>query len=528
MQFKWNSTTLSNRSPVFAKEMVVTSQPLAAQVGLKILQQGGNAVDAAIATAITLTVVEPTNTGIGGDALAMVYINGELHAINGSGPSPKLWTSAQFDGPKMPVYGWNSVTVPGAVSVWGELSARFGSLDFKSLFTLATTYARDGFFVSPQVAKTWRYAEEAYQHHKEFKRVYLSTGCAPQPGDHFCNPDQANTLEHIGNQGYRSFYEGDIAEKIAKAASLDQALLSKENLTAYHPSWVEPLRLQFLEYSILELPPQCGGITVLIALAILARWNISAYPLDSLESVHLQIEATKLAMQEAQSDIADPRFMKKTAAELLSEKHITLLANRINLQQTLDIKNHSSSKQDTVYVAVGDKQGNLVSFIQSNYYGFGSGIVVPDTGIALHNRGYGFTTQAGHPNQVDGGKYPYHTIMPAMVLDKTGLPIICFGVVGGPMQPQAQVQLLVRMLCHQQSPQLAIDAPRWCIDENGMLQVEKQFNKQIVGELEKKNHKIKINLATDLFGGAQILCKNQQGGYVAASDGRKDGQAVGW
>ena len=517
----------SGRMPVYAQNVVATSQPLAVQTGLNILRQGGNAIDAAIATAITLTVVEPTSNGLGSDAFAMVFKDNELSGINGSGRSPAAWSYDQFSKrDKMPTTGWQTVTTPGAVSVWVELSKRFGNLSFKDLFKDAIQYAREGFIVSPITAQAWQKAEQRYTDFEEFKRIFLPNGIAPKVGERFKNEDQARTLEAIANSGGNDFYQGKLAAQIAKAAANDNAHLTEQDLLNHNVDWVKPLAIDYYGVTLHELPPNGQGLAALLTLGMLQECDINQYPLDSVDSLHVQIEAMKMAFHAVETYLADPDWMSITNEDLLRPESIKLNAAKIKMHRASELPYELASDHGTVYLTTADQDGNMVSFIQSNYMGFGSGIVIPGTGISMQNRGHGFSLKQGHPNQIDGNKRPFHTIIPAFVTNG-GQPVMSFGVMGGRMQPQGHVQMMVRIFTYQQNPQTASDAPRWCVLEDGTVAIEPHMPESLLQGLKERGHKIttKENQAT--FGGAQLII-NRGGNYIAASDHRKDGLAAGF
>ena len=526
---RWDFPYQSQRMPLMADQMVATSQPLAAQAGIDMLRQGGNAVDAAIATAITLTVVEPTSNGLGSDAFAMIYHDGELTGVNGSGRSPQAWRYEQFaDMAKMPQLGWSSVTVPGCVSVWVELSRRFGKLDFEQLFSHAIAYAKNGYVVSPITAAAWKKAQKRYANYSEFKRVFLPGGKAPECGERFFNSDQAITLAKIAASNGRSFYQGELAEHIAQASKSEGGLLTTDDLSAHKPQWVEPLSIDYYGVQLHELPPNGQGMAALIALSLLQRLDVDRFAVDSVDSLHLQIEAMKLGFQAAEHYVADPEFMAVDPKMLLAAENIDAYAAKIDLQQAHYLPFRLPTDHGTVYLSAADQNGMMVSFIQSNYMGFGSGVVIPATGISMQNRGCGFSLEQGHPNQVDGGKRPYHTIIPGFVT-KDGKPLLSFGVMGGRMQPQGHVQMMVRIFNYGQNPQSASDSPRWCVLPDGSVAIEAHFPQKIADGLANRGHSIARESNPSLFGGAQIIMKQDQGqGYIGASDHRKDGCAAGY
>jgi gamma-glutamyltranspeptidase/glutathione hydrolase len=516
--------------PVFARNVVATSHPLAAQAGVQMLMKGGNAIDAALATAIALTVVEPTSNGIGSDAFALVWDGGKLFGLNGSGKSPKAWTYKRFaELRKMPLVGWDSVTVPGAVDAWVKLSEKFGNLPFADLFVPAVKYAQKGFIVSPLTAARWSEARKVYSGFFDFCQTFLPGGKSPLAGEVFRCPDQAMTLAAIADSRGESFYRGNLAQRIAECARSGGGAMSREDLESHEPDWVEPISIDYRGRSLHEIPPNGQGLAALIALGILRCHDIQTYPVDSVDSVHLQIEAMKTAFAEAHRHIADPDFMPASPADFLQPHFLAQRAKEIRMDRALQPTSKIPADCGTVYLSTADKNGMMVSFIQSNYMGFGSGIVIPGTGISLQNRGCGFVIEEGHPNCVDGGKRPYHTIIPGFVT-QNNKPLMSFGVMGGHMQPQGHVQMMVRIFDYGQNPQAACDAPRWIVNRDYSIGLEPGFSPSLLNELKARGHKIISNEHPSHlgeFGGAQLIFCLEDG-YCAASDPRKDGQALGF
>jgi gamma-glutamyltranspeptidase/glutathione hydrolase len=513
--------------PVLARNVVATSQPLAAQAGLQMLLKGGNAVDAALAAAVALTVVEPTSNGIGSDAFALVWDYRKLHGLNGSGRSPKAWSQDRFAGfDEMPSLGWDAVTVPGAVDAWVKLSQRFGKLPFADVFVPAIDYAQKGFVVSPITANRWSEAIEVYKEFPDFGKTFFPEGRAPRAGELFVCKDQALTLKSIADSHGESFYRGELAERIVNCAKSNGGAMTHEDLAEHRSDWVSPVSIQYGGVHLHEIPPNGQGLAALIALGILHECKISRYPVDSADSIHLQIEAMKIAFAEAYRHIADSRSMAAGPEEFLTTDFLTRRAGEISMDRASHPESKIPTDHGTVYLTAADENGMIVSYIQSNYLGFGSGVVIPGTGISLQNRGYGFVLEQGHPNCADGGKRPFHTIIPGFVT-RDNQALMSFGVMGGSMQPQGHVQLMVRIFDYGQNPQSACDAPRWNVDENFRVALEPGFSPEVFAELKHRGHAIIENAATSLFGGAQaIYCL--ENGYCAASDPRKDGQAVGF
>jgi gamma-glutamyltranspeptidase/glutathione hydrolase len=522
----WSFPYASSRMPVLARNCVATTQPLAAQAGLAMLAKGGSAVDAALATAIALTVVEPTMNGIGGDAFAIVHDGMTLYGLNASGRAPAGWHRKRFGVlDKMPEVGWDTVTVPGAVSGWAALHERFGRLPFEALFEPALRYARDGFFVSPVVAQIWHNQVERLSNQPGFAESFLPNGRAPYAGEQFHCPGQAATLETIARTRGEDFYRGGLAEKIAAAARAGYGALSASDLARHACDWVEPISVAFGDYDIHELPPNGQGISALIALGILDRCDISGLDPDGADFLHLQIEATKIGMAEVRAHVGDPGTMCVSANELLKPSRLDEQAKGLRRDLITQPEPPRQSMHGTVYLAAADQNGMAVSYIQSNYRGFGSGVVVPGTGIALHNRGNCFVLEDGHPNVVGPGKRPLNTIIPGFATHK-GKTVAALGVMGGTMQPQGHVQMVCRMLGKNQNPQAAIDAPRWRF-EDGTLSLEAAWPQSTRDGLAAKGYEIIPGTSLD-FGAAQIIYRLDGDGWVAASEGRRDGCAVGF
>jgi gamma-glutamyltranspeptidase/glutathione hydrolase len=527
MSVSWDFPYPSQRMPVLARNVVATSQPLAAQAGLRMLLGGGNAVDAALAAAIALAVVEPTSNGIGGDAFAILWNGAALHGLNGSGRSPRAWSPQRFAGSgSMPVLGWDTVTVPGAVAAWAALSDRFGRLPFADLFQPAIAYARTGFVVSPITAERWRQAQSFYTNFAEINRTFFPTGRAPQAGEVFRCTDQADTLAAIAESRGETFYRGAIAEKIAACAAAEGGALTLDDLAGHTVEWVTPLAVGYRGVSLHEIPPNGQGIAALIALGILNHFDLGRFPVDSVDSIHLQIEAMKSAFDAVFRHVADKDHMAMPPEELLSADALAAAAKAIRMDRAAAVHGGPPAGGGTVCLTAADESGMMVSFIQSNYLGFGSGVVVPGTGIALQNRGLGFVLNESHPNCVAGGKRPFHTIIPGFVT-RGGRPLMSFGVMGAHMQPQGHVQMVVRIRDYGQNPQAACDAPRWHVAADGSVQIETGFAAPVAEGLRRRGHSVAAGAPESLFGGGQLIYRLADG-YAAASDPRKDGQAVGF
>ena len=531
MQFPYESPYPSRRSPVLADNVVATSQPLAAQAGLAMLARGGNAVDAALATAIALTVVEPTGNGLGSDAFCILWDGKELHGLNASGRAPAGWTPARFAGlDAMPERGWDTVTVPGAVSAWVALSDRFGKLDFATLFEPALGYAENGFPVSPIIAELWRRGADVLSGQPGFADHFMPGGAVPKAGERFVNKAIAATLRAIAETRGEAFYRGDLAERMAAFAAVHDAALSAEDLAAHRCDWVGTVSQSFDDVALHEIPPNGQGIAALMALGILDHTPVRDFAPDDVLAMHYQWEAMKLAFRDCWAYVAEASAMQDvTAEDLLSPGYLERRAREISPERAQDFGAGAPKAGGTVYLSAADASGMMVSYIQSNYSGFGSGVVVPETGIHLQNRGWAFSLEAGHPNQVGPGKRPFHTIIPGMLM-KDGRPLMSFGVMGGPMQAQGHVQMTLRTQLWGQDVQSAVDAPRWRVTEGLGVACETTFDAETLSALRAMGHDITLESPDNAFGfgGAQLVHCLDDGGYVAGSDPRKDGQAAGF
>jgi len=524
----WNLPYAGRRQPVLARNVVATSQPLATQAGLATLARGGNAVDAAIATAITLAVVEPVSNGIGSDLFAIVWDGRSLDGLNASGRSPATASIARLAGRSaMPQRGWEAVTIPGAVSGWVALSKRFGRLPFADLFAPAIRYAREGFLVSPVIARQWARAAGVLPHDLGYAEHFLPGGRAPEAGTTFrCEP-MARSLDAIASTGGEAFYRGALAQTMVADARAHGAAHTLDDFAAHACDWVGTLALDYRGSTVHQIPPNGQGIAALAALGMLRSFDLAALEPDGLEAQHLAIEAMKLAFADAYAHVADTAHMRAPAAALIDPAYLAARARRIDPARAQDFGPGEPPAGGTVYLATGDASGMMVSLIQSNYMGFGSGVVVPGTGISLQNRGAGFSLDAAHPNALAGGKRPFHTIIPGF-LARDGEPLAAFGVMGGPIQPQGHVQMLVRMLDHGQNPQAALDAPRWRWNREGTLDLESSASPDLRAGLAALGHR--LTESTDSyfdFGAGQVVMRLGDG-YLAASDPRRDGMAAGF
>ena len=526
--FDWQFPYPSQRMPILARNCVATSQPLAAQAGLRMLMKGGSAVDAVLATAIALTVLEPTSNGIGSDAFAILWDGKKLQGLNASGRSPAAWTPGRFKGlDAMPQRGWDSVTVPGAVAAWVELSRKYGKLPFADLFEPAIKYAAEGFMVSPTIARLWEKQVPELKAMPGYADAFMPKGRAPLPGESFVFPDQARTLQRIAETKGAAFYTGDLAEKIVAHAKQYGGAMTMDDLAAHQVDWVEPVGQNYRGYTLHEIPPNGQGIGALISLGILENIDMAGLPVDSADSLHVQIEAMKLAFADIYEYVSDPATMRVTPAQMLDRAYLASRAKLIDMKQAQDPKFGTPPTGGTVYLTAADASGMMVSYIQSNYAGFGSGVVVNGTGISLQNRGYGFVLKPGHANEVGPRKRPFQTIIPAFVT-KDGKPVMSYGLMGGSMQAQGHSQVMVRFADYGQNPQAAADAPRWRIDAGLTVGIEQGISADVVTELKRRGHVLAQadRWSTD-FGRAQLIYKMEDG-YLAASERRTDGQAVGF
>lgn len=523
----------SRRLVTFAgKGMVATSQTLAAQAGLDILKQGGNAIDAAIATAACLTVVEPTQNGIGGDAFALVWTKNKLHGLNASGPAPRrlsreIVLKAGYT--TMPANGWIPVNVPGIPSAWAALSERFGRLPLSEVLKPAIAYAANGYPVSPVVSKHWkldakRFAKITGDEFRHWFETFAPAGRAPESGDMCYLPDHAKTLEEIGATKAESFYRGNLAQQIEAFSVKYGGYLRADDLAAFRPEWVNPIKVNYRGYDVWEIPPNGHGLVSLMALNMLNGLEFDAN--HPVEAYHRQIEAMKLAFADGMQYIAEPSRMKVSVEQLLSENFATARRSLIG-GTALEPQAGDPRSGGTVYLAAADGEGNMVSYIQSNYNGFGSGLVVPGTGIALHNRGCNFSLDPAHDNCLEPGKRPYHTIIPGF-LTKDGQAVGPFGVMGAFMQPQGHVQVVINTVDGHLNPQAALDAPRWQWTGGKIIEVEPHFPTHIAEALVRKGHDIKINIDPSGFGRGQIIWRNENGVLVGGTEPRADGAVAAW
>jgi gamma-glutamyltranspeptidase/glutathione hydrolase len=528
MPYDWSNAYGSRRQPVFARNAVATSQPLATQAGIAMLARGGNAVDAALATAITLTVVEPCSNGMGSDLFAILWTGSELAGLNASGRAPAAWSPKRFAGrTAMPERGWETVTIPGAVSGWAALSKRHGRLPFADLFEPAIRYARDGWQVSPVVAEKWAAAVPALPKDLGWPDAFMPHGRTPRVGERYSCAAMADSLEEIAATHGESFYRGRLAAAMVAHSESTGGAHTLADFAAHQADWVTPLAQEYRGCTVHEIPPNGQGVSALMALAMLGHVDLRRHAADSVAAQHLQVEAMKLAFADAYRYVGDPRTMPFSGAALLDSDYIAARARLIDPDRAQDFGPGEPPRGGTVYLCTADQDGMMVSLIQSNYMGFGSGVVVPGTGISLQNRGAGFVLQAGHPNEVAGGKRPYHTIIPGFVT-RDGRPYAAFGVMGGPIQPPGHVQTLVRLIDYGMNPQAVLDAPRWKVNADGSLDLEVSASSELRAGLIALGHKLESVPDSYMdFGAGQFIVRTDEG-YVAASDSRRDGHAAGF
>ncbi len=546
------------RTPLYApRGVVATSQPLAVAAGLNVLRNGGNAVDAAIATAVTLTVVQPGSNDIGGDLFAIVWDGTRLHGLNASGRSPEalsrdLVESRDIAAPvrggvavrggaqagldqSMPLFGWLPVTVPGAPAGWRDLHSRFGQLPFADLFSDAIAYAAGGYRVSPRVAGSWQRAHQVYAglggaagasagaEFAEWGRVYAPGGRAPRAGEVFRNPDAARTLRLIAGSGAAEFYQGAIATAMAGHARATGGLLDLADLAGHRSTWVDPISAGYHGYDVWELPPNGQGLAALLALGILDGLDLAGAAPE--RRWHAQIEAMKLGFADAHAHVADPDLAPAPLDRLRSPGY--LAGRRALIGASAGEPGPGEvALGGTVYLCTADADGMMVSLIQSNYVGFGSFVAVPGYGFGLQNRGAGFSLDPGHPNVVAPGKRPFHTIIPGF-LTRAGEPVGPFGVMGGHMQPQGHLQLVVSTVDDGLDPQAALDAPRWYWHAGRRVLVEPHFPDDVRLALAARGHEIEVDDSA-VYGYGQAIWRLPDGGYVAGSESRADGQAAGF
>ncbi len=521
----------SRRSAVLGtRAMVATSQPLAAQAGLDTLRAGGNAFDAAVAVAAALSVVEPTSTGLGGDCFCLAYLADDrrVEALNGSGRSPAGLDAATLAAAGgMPTRGPLTVTVPGAFAAWCDLVDRHGRLAIDQILAPAIDLAADGYPVSELIAAAWHRSEPLLAHHAAARRHFLPGGHAPRPGDIVRLPALAQTLRTLAAGGPEAFYAGPIADDIVDTLRAAGGHMSAADLAAHRSAWVTPVSTPFGELEVWECPPNGQGLAALIAIGVARDLDLGS-TWGTADHVHYLVEAMAIGFSDARRWVADPDFTAIPVTSLLSEDHFARRRSGISRRRAAPAAMDPAG-DDTVYVAVVDGDGNACSLINSNYMGFGSGIVAEETGIPLQNRGAGFIEEPGHPNQYAPAKRPYHTIIPALATRGDGSLALCFGVMGGSMQPQGHLQVIANIVHFNMDPQRALDAPRFQLLPDGRVAMEPAFDRDLRRDLEARGHPLvplEDTPSPGAFGGGQIIAVATDGVRIGGSDPRKDGQAV--
>lgn len=523
----------SQRTLVYGQEaMAASGSPLASQVGLDILKAGGNAIDSAIAMAMAHVVTEPTNNGLGSDCFAIFSFEGKIYGLNASGPAPRALTGQVFKDQgldEVPTDGPLVSVVPGAVGGWKALAERFGTMSLKDLAAPAIRIAQRGYPVSPAIGGVWAQAverftpyrgQEAYQ---GFFDNFTIGGRAPRPGEVIRLPALAWALEEIGRTSGESFYSGQMAQATVDFLQAQGGLMEMEDLAAYRPEWVQPLSASYGGLEVWEIPPNGHGATVLMTLEILKNLGLEGKSPE--EKTHLAIEALKLAYVDIQEYVAERGRMDPKIEALLDPAYLARRSQLVT-DRALDPPVGRPSSSSTIYLAAADRQGNMVSFIQSNYMGFGSGLVVPDWGLALNNRVNNFSLKEGHPNYLVGGTRPYHTIIPGF-LTQEGQPLGAFGVMGAFMQPQGQVQVLLRMVDEGLNPQAALDAPRWQWHGGRRVTYEGHFEEEVIEALRGRGHKLEPEEDIASMGRGQVILRDPDGVYQGGTEPRTDGLVLG-
>jgi gamma-glutamyltranspeptidase/glutathione hydrolase len=532
----------TRRRPVFGRNVVATSHPVAATAGLQMLAKGGNAVDAVVAAAAAIAIAEPCSNGLGSDAFCILWDGRQLHGLNASGTAPAAWDAgyhrrrhgAEIKG--IPLRGWDSVTIPGAISAWTALSQRFGKLPFGDLLAPAIDIAERGYAVTEVVQEKWHLASQVADIASQpgFAEVFLPHGRAPAVGELFRMPGAGRALRAIAATQGEAFYRGEIAEAIVAQARAQGGAHRLADFAGYAPEWVTPIRKDYRGgYALHEIPPNGQGIAALIALGIARHFDIASMPIDGPDAQHLLIEAMKLAFADVYRYVADPVGMTVTPEQMLDEAYLASRAKLIDPKRAQAFEAGQPGdlhrRGGTIYLTATDERGMMVSYIQSNYMGFGSGVCVPGWGVSLQNRGAGFSLNPDSPNVVAPGKRPFHTIIPAF-LTQDGQPRMSFGVMGGNMQPQGHLQTLTRMLDAHQNPQAACDAPRWRFNSGLSVNVEPELPAATVQALKDRGHQVEsFQDSYQDFGSGQFIWRlgdPATEGYLAASDSRRDGQAV--
>ncbi len=525
----------SRRNLVFGRKgMVASATPLASQIGLDIIKKGGNAIDAAVATAAALSVLEPSGNGIGGDNFAIVWFEGKIYGLNSSGAAPALMTSEAIQAKgydKITLFGLDPVSVPGIPSGWVALSERFGNLSLAETLEPAAQIAEDGFPVSANVARLWKRYFKIYSAQKEKYPVletwfdtFCPNGRPLEAGEMFYAPDHARTLREIGATNGKSFYEGQIAQEIEDFSLANGGFIRKSDLENHKVEWVDPIKVNYRGVDVWELPPNSIGLMALMALNNLEPQTLTEK--ECADTYHKQIESMKMAFTDGMTHLSDPISMRVDIEEMLSKEYAAKQSARIT-DEAMEPAPGELESAGTVYFATADGDGNMVSFIQSCYTGFGSGSVVPGRGISLHNRGSQFTLEKDHPNELKPGKRPLHTIIPAF-LTRDGKALGPFGIMGGPLQPQAHMQVVSSLVDFNLNPQEALDAPRWQWVSGKKVQVERDLDFHITEKLMRMGHEIEVLNESIMMGRGQIILVNEEGVLTGATEPRSDGYIAVW
>lgn len=523
----------SRRTATYGREgMVAAGNPYATNVGIELLKAGGNAVDAAIGMAMTHVVVEPMNNGLGSDAFAIVSMDHKLYGLNASGPAPKQLTGTYLKSlglDKIPAYGPLTVDVPGMVAGWIALHERFGTLALETVAKPAIKYAREGFVLTPSLAKFWAGETKKYRSFGNdpaldgYFHIFTDAGITPEAGELVKLPHHGDTLEAIATTNGEAFYRGEIAKDLVSYLQELGGKMDLDDLANFQVEWVEPISVNYGGVDVWELPPNGHGLTVLMALEILNQLNLETE--DRKLRTHYAIEALKMAYVDTKAYIAEPQRMEFSYRELLDRDYLKARADKITKQASMP-KIGRPKGSSTVYFATADRDGNMVSFIQSNYEGFGSGVVHPKWGIALNNRVCNFDIDESSPNGLVGGTRPYHTIIPGF-LSKNGRALGPFGVMGAFMQPQGHLQVLLRMIDEGLNPQAALDAPRWQWFQGQDVEYEEAYERDIVEDLKARGHKMRLAKTRDHMGRGQIILRQDNGIYIGGTEPRTDGSIIG-
>ena len=529
----------SARYPIYARNgMVNCSSPLAAAAGLEILRAGGNAMDAAVAAAAALTVTEPTANGLGSDAFALIWSERDrrLYGLNASGPAPKgisierVLADGGASNGRMPALGWTPVTVPGAPRAWADITGRFGRLPLSRNLAPAVAYAREGYPCAPNLAESW---QRAFTHYRKaldgpcfaaWFDTFAPNGRAPQAGEMVTLPDHADTLQAIGETDAAAYYSGEIARKIDAESRRFGGYLRYDDLAGYETRWVEPIAVDYRGFRVCEIPPNGQGVAALMALNILKEFSFPEK--DSPVTCHRQLEAMKMAFADALACVTDPDCMTVDVSALLDPAY--------GARRAAEMENNARvwmsalpPRSGTVYLCCADGEGNMVSYIQSNYMGFGSGVVVGGTGIALQNRGADFSLDPSAANCLMPGKRTYHTIIPGFLM-QDGAPVGPFGVMGGYMQPQGHVQVVMNYVDFRLDPQQALDAPRWQWMRDNTVTVESRFDAGIARSLRRLGHDVRVDLNTSSFGRGQMIARLDNGVLIGGTESRTDSNIACW